>query len=223
MHVVAGLVQPLAQDRRPALDVGRADVGEVAIVLLRLDDRIEIAAIGDVDHQRSQIRALDLDLGGVEVGGDVADSHRVDIGPVTGIGRRHHPGRRVELQRPLLARADQPALQRHRHRADGAVAAHRQAAAGFDEDDAGVAIVASRGVEDAARHHVVAARLEHEPRADPVIVAHETLPPLAGIGGGQHRPAASDHPDRVAAGMGVDAEEGVAGHAGSGRARAAGI
>ena len=44
---------------------------------------------------------------------------------------------------------------------------------GLDEQDRDVAIGAGRRIEDRARHHVVAARLEHQRRADPVVVARE--------------------------------------------------
>ena len=72
-------------------------------------------------------------------------------------------------RRPASRGVTRPVLDRHGHRADGAVAAHRQAAAGLDEQDGDVAIVARRRVEDRARHHVMAARLEHEAGADPVV------------------------------------------------------
>ena len=80
-------------------------------------------------------------------------------------------GRHFEDEAALPLRRDQALLDQHRHRADGAVAAHRQAAARLDEEDRGVAILAHRLVEDRARHDVVAARLEHQAGADPVVVA----------------------------------------------------
>ena len=49
----------------------------------------------------------------------------------------------------------------------------------LDEQDGDVAIVARRRIEDRARHHVVAARLEHQRLADPVVVGEEIEPPLA--------------------------------------------
>ena len=76
-----------------------------------------------------------------------------------------------------------------------------------------VAIVARRRIEDRARHHVVAARLEHQPGADPVVFGEEMRAPLHHRRALEQRPAAGDQPHRIAAGMAVDAEEGVAGHA----------
>ena len=80
-----------------------------------------------------------------------------------------------------------------------------------DEEDAGVAILAARGIEDGARHDVVAARLEHEAFADPVVLGDEIGPPRARRLAFRRRKARGHHPDRVATGMRVDAGEGVAG------------
>ena len=59
MHEAVFLVQPLAQHRAPGDQVAGRIVGHVAIVLLRLDDGVEIAAIGDVDLDLAERRALD--------------------------------------------------------------------------------------------------------------------------------------------------------------------
>ena len=84
--------------------------------------------------------------------------------------------------------------------------------------------VARRRIEDRARHHVVAARLEHQPGADPVEFGEEMRAPLHHRRALEQRPAAGDQPHRIAAGMAVDAEEGVSRHGGlrtaaGGRAR----
>ena len=104
-------------------------------------------------------------------------------------------------------------LDPHGHRADGAVAAHRQAAGGLDEQDGDVAVGAQRRIEDRSRHHRVAARLEHQRLADPVVVGEEVLALLAHRRPGQRRRAAGDQPDRIAAGVAVDAEEAEGAHA----------
>ena len=116
------------------------------------------------------------------------------------------------LQHARRLRLDQPVLDGHRHRADGAVAAHRQAARRLDEQDGDVAILARRRIEDRARHHVVAARLEHQPGADPVIFGEEMRPPFHHRRALEQRAAAGDQPHRIAAGVAVDAEEGWRGH-----------
>ena len=121
-------------------------------------------------------------------------------------------GRRVEPEHARRLRLHQPVLDGHGHRADRAVAAHRQAAGRLDEQDGDVAIGPRRRIEDRARHHVVAARLEHQPGADPVIFGQEMRAPLHHGRAVEQRPAAGDQPHRIAAGVAVDAEEGMAGH-----------
>ena len=58
----------------------------------------------------------------------------------------------------------------------------------------------------------MAARLEHEAGADPVILGHEMLALLAHRVAVQGRAAAGDDADRIARRVGIDAEEGLAIH-----------
>jgi hypothetical protein len=58
----------------------------------------------------------------------------------------------------------------------------------------------------------MAARLEHERLADPVVVPQEDLALLSHRDIRQDRTATGDDANRIAAGMGIDAEEGMAGH-----------
>ena len=213
MRDLVGRVEGLAQLRAPALDVRRVHVGEVRIEGLRLDDGVEIAAIGDVDAQRAEALDLDLVILAVEERRHIGDAHRVDEGAVLRIARLDEAGRRVEPEQARRLGLDEAVLERDRHRADGAVAAHRQAARSLDEENPDVAVVARRRVEDRARHHVVAARLEHQPGADPVVPAEKMLAALEHRRALERRDrAAGDDPDRIAAGVAVDAEEGVARH-----------
>jgi hypothetical protein len=92
------------------------------------------------------------------------------------------------------------------------VAAHGEAAGGFDEQEGDVAIRPRRRIQDGAGHHVVAARLEAQRPADPVEFRHEMRPLLHHIGADQVRPTAGHQPHRIAAGMAIDAEECVHGH-----------
>ncbi len=55
----------------------------------------------------------------------------------------------------------------------------------------------------------MAARLEHQRAADPVETREEILPLLAHRRAGEDRTAAGDEAHRIAAGMPVDALEGV--------------
>ena len=111
---------------------------------------------------------------------------------------------------PSFARRHEAVLQRDGHGADGAVAAHGQASRGLDEEDCEIGIRRDGRIEHRARHQVVAARLEHERPADPVVVAEEVLAPLAHGGAVERGSAARHHADGIAAGVAVDAEEGVA-------------
>ena len=120
------------------------------------------------------------------------------------------PAGASKTQLALALRRHQPFLDEDGDGADGAVAAHRQAAARLDEEERAVGVVAHRLVEDRARHHVMAARLEHQAGADPVVAGEEILALLAHGGAVERRAAAGDDADRVAAGVGVDAEEGLA-------------
>src|SRR5580704_7969361 len=96
--------------------------------------------------------------------------------------------------------------------AGGAVAAHRQAATHLDEQDADVAIGAGRRIEHRARHHVMAARLEHQRLADPVVVLEEIEPLLAHGGAPEQRRAAAHQPHRIAASVAVKARKSVDRH-----------
>jgi hypothetical protein len=58
----------------------------------------------------------------------------------------------------------------------------------------------------------MAARLEHQPGADPVILRQEMRPPFHHRRPLEQGTAASDQPHRIAARMAVDAEEGFFGH-----------
>ena len=85
-------------------------VGHVAEILLRLDDGVEIAAIGDVDDDLAQA----LDLGrqplGIEEAGHVGEAHLLDEAALLAVGDVDLAGRRVDRQLARLARGDQAVL-----------------------------------------------------------------------------------------------------------------
>ena len=205
-------VQRRPQLRRPADELAGGVVGHVAEVLLRLDDRIEIATIGHVDDDLAE----PLDLGGqpfrIEEARHIGQADLLDEAALLAIADVDFAGRRIDREPARLARRDQPVLDAHGDRADRAMAAHRQAARGLDEQHGDVAIRPRRRIEDRARHHVVPTRLEHQPGADPVELAQEMRPLLQHGRAVEARAAARDEADRIAAGMAVDAGEGVAGH-----------
>ena len=205
------LVDQPADDRREALNVERRDVVEAAIRLLRLDDGVEVAAIGDVEDDAAETGHVDLEPAPVEEGRDVPQPHLDDVAEiVAGILGLDDPGGRLEDELPLVLRRHQPFLDEDGDGADRAMAAHRQAAARLDEEERAVGVLAHRLVEDRPRHQIVAARLEHQAGADPVVAGEKILALLAHGGAVERRAAAGDDPDRVAAGVGVDAEESLA-------------
>ena len=143
--------------------------------LLGLDDGVVVAAVSHVDHEFAEAGNRDGHLGGMEVARDVEQPHLVDMAAVAFVDDLDAAGRDFERQPPLDLGRHQSFLQRHRDGADRAVTAHRQAAADLDEQHAEVAIGARGRVEDRTRHDVVAARLEHQGVADPIVLGQEDL------------------------------------------------
>jgi hypothetical protein len=135
---VVFLVQRGAQFRGPA-DQFAGGVSAMSRKFLRLDDGIEVAAIGDVDHDLAQALHVDRQpLGMQEADGTLVMRTSSTCGP--SCRRRSTLPAGVSSAGGPASRGHQPVLDRHGHRADGAVAAHRQAARGLDEQDGDVAI-----------------------------------------------------------------------------------
>ena len=166
------LVEPLRAPpgsrrmRSPAGSTSR----HVAEVLLRLDDGVEIAAIGDIDGESR--RAPDTRPSSpsrMQEGRHVGDAHLLDIVAVLDVSATR-PGR------PACRAAARPASAASPARARCAIVTvpmvpwphiGRQPEVSMNRmamSQSG----ARRRIEDRARHHVVAARLEHQPGADPV-------------------------------------------------------
>src|SRR5450755_973495 len=87
------------------------------------------------------------------------------------------------------------------------MAAHRQTARSLDEEKGDIAVRPRRRIEDHARHHVMAARFEHEPRSDPVEAIEKMRSFLAHRGAHQGWCAAGHQPYRIAARVTIDTEE----------------
>lgn len=130
--------------------------------------------------------------------------HALDKTTVLLVARHHAPGRRVEIERAWRSGGDQPVLHRHGHRADGSVAAHWQATAGLDEQNADIAIGPGRRIKDRARHDVMAAGLEHQRLADPVVPREEIEPALAHGRALEQWRATRHQPHRIAAGVAIE-------------------
>src|SRR3546814_18675409 len=79
---------------------GGAHVVESGIAALRLDDRIIIAAISDVDGERADALDLDLDIARGDIGGNVDDTDRRHLVALTFLGDVDDPRRDPDLDPP---------------------------------------------------------------------------------------------------------------------------
>jgi hypothetical protein len=129
----------------------------------------------------------------------------------TGIFNQHQTGRGFHPYRAGPLRYNQPFLNGNGDGADGAVAAHGQAAAGFDKQHGHIVLRVVRRVQDAAAHHVVATGLKHEAGTYPIILLQKMLPLFAHVVAVQQRAARLYQTYRVAAGMCVNTMECVGG------------
>ena len=158
----------------------RAQRVEPDVRSLRLDDRVVVAAVRDVDCAASRSpahrSARRWQRDSSARCGCARDADPIALAHVCNL---QQPRRHFDAQLARRARSDEAVLEAEGEDADRSVAAHRQAAAGLDEEDPDVGVGTSRRIQKAAAHHVVAARLEAQPGADPVEALHEIEPALA--------------------------------------------
>src|SRR5579872_5832416 len=138
-------------------------------MFLRIDDGIEIPAVGDIDTKGSKLRTFHGDILRSEISRDVGELDGPDLLAFHFVFDLYEAGRRFHSNTPGNFWLDQSFLDANRDRADRAMTAHGQAAAGLDKEDGDIVGRIVWRVEDTAAHHVVAAGLEHESFADPVI------------------------------------------------------
>jgi hypothetical protein len=81
-------------------------------------------------------------IGGMQIARDIEEPYLIDVLAVALVFDGDAPGRRLDRDTAFFLRHHEALFDRHRHRADRAVAAHRQATADLDEKDADVAVVA---------------------------------------------------------------------------------
>src|SRR3546814_8840209 len=77
---------------------GGPHIVEPGIAALRLDDRIIIAAISDVDGKRADALDLDLDIARGDIGGNIDDADRRHLVAIGVIGDVDDPPRNLDLQ-----------------------------------------------------------------------------------------------------------------------------
>ncbi|MCY1443751.1 hypothetical protein D9M71_601810 [compost metagenome] len=127
-----------------------------------LDDRVEVAAVGDIEGQSAQCGQVYFGIAKQQEAGHVGEAHGTDLAAVAHIAGPYLSGRHINHYHAFLLRRHQSRLQGEGDRAQRGVTAHRQAARGFDEQQAEVGILADGWIEDRARHMGVAAGLEHQ-------------------------------------------------------------
>ena len=171
-----------------------------------LDERVEVAAEGHVVGHLAEARRRPRP-GRARAGrrgrcGCVTASARP---PATATRASTRPAGRVEAHDRLgLAHLDHAGLDEDGGHADGAVAAHRQAAGDLDEEHAPVGVVARRRLQDRSRHRRVPARLAHQQQAQVVALGLEAQLALEHRRAGQRPDPAGDDPRRHALGVRVD-------------------
>jgi hypothetical protein len=206
-----GFVEGGAQHRRGAQQIADRHLRQPSVVGLFLDDGVEVAAIGDVDRDLPEAGTIDGHILSGQIGADVGQAHGLHEAVGHPVVRLNRTGRCLQTQESGLPWLGQAAFQGEGDGADGPMAAHGQAAAGLDIENGHIEARVARRIQDSPGHQIVAARFEHQAGADPVIAAHEVLPPLAHGGAGQRRAAAGDQADRIATCVPVDAEKCIGG------------
>ncbi|MNL18124.1 hypothetical protein D3C87_1392560 [compost metagenome] len=182
VHRMKDLAHALSHQAAQFDDAAGAQVVQAGVSALRLHDGVVVAAVGDIDLQRTKAGNFDLDPLRRQIGGDIADTDRRHAVAFGFIGDVQNARRDLDLQPSWGARPDQAVLQAEGDHADGPMAAHGQAAAGLDEQDARIGVGQGRRVQEPAAHHVVAARLEAQRRPYPIVAVEEVEPPLGHAG-----------------------------------------
>ena len=186
----AGVVGRQPQAERPGLDVGIIGAAEGQVISHLADPGNIDDAVEGVDERRDVVES------------NGADPPRSRLDP----GERGHPaGRRIDGDprfRPI--QADQPGLDGHGGQGDDSVAAHGAEPLVVDEEDPQVPVRRRRLGDDGAVHIRVAARLPHQPAAYGVQVFLEPAPLFQDGASRDAGQSVDDHPQRFAAGMGVD-------------------
>jgi len=104
----------------------------------------------------------------------------------------------------VIAGFDFPQMRQRDDQADGAMAAHAEAADVIEENHAGGAGFVRRLDQQRADHHIRAARFVDHRGAETVVLRAECLQLIGDASGAKGRPAGNDHPSRLAAGMRIN-------------------
>jgi hypothetical protein len=90
---------------------------------------------------------------------------------------------------------------------------HGQTSAGFDKEDRNIILRVVRRIKNTSTHHIMTAGFKHEAFADPVEFPQEMLTLFIHGGADEGWSALLHEANGIAAGVGVDADEGlIVGH-----------
>src|SRR5690606_41053646 len=103
-------------------------------------NRTEGARDGYVDRRPDECGTDDLQVGGIEEGGDVGYPDLFHMGPFLSVLRNHHTCRRIQTQDARRLRLNEPVLDGEGDRSDRAVSTHGKTAGRFDEEDRNIAV-----------------------------------------------------------------------------------
>src|ERR1700692_3654533 len=209
MHEVVLLVGFLTKNRAQSLDVGRFQGMQPREIFLLFNDRVEVAAIGNIKADLADTVDFPAEIGWMQERWNVDQLNRVDMLSSHLVPCHDQACWRVQPHDAWLTRTHKTVFDRGGDGADGSVTTHRQTTAHLDKENRDIAVGTSRGIQDRAGHDFVSAGLEHQGRADPVELLLEVSAALDHVCTLEYWGATSHHAHRVAAGVAVDTEEGA--------------
>lgn len=205
-------VDALAQYPRPTDELLGFVMLQSGKIFLYIHDGVKIASVGHVHFERAEAGAFGFDAFGGEVRGYVDELDGLDLAAFLYVADEYQSRRGFHAHDTGRFGADEAVLNGDGDGADGAVAAHGQAAAGFDKQHRYVVFGVVGRIQDTARHHVVAARFKHQTFANPVVFAEKMLAFFAHVATFKNGAAAGYDADGIAAGVGINAEKSFGRH-----------
>ena len=188
-------------DKRLANLPGEMDepvkVGSCNRVGVMLDQKKPIAAPGDVACHRAESGHVDVDCSGPAVAGYVFEGD----GAVCVQGGSHDAYRRFNAVGPRL---DPAQIGESGHDADSSVAAHAQASAVVEENDARDAVSVGGFAKQCAHHRFGSTRFGDESPAEGFVILLKQKATLLQVAAAEVRATFDDGSGRLAAGMRID-------------------
>src|SRR5882724_7559663 len=204
MHRLHRLAHERTDDRAEGEDICRTELVDALIGVLWLYDCVEITSIGDIYYERTQSGDIDPDACSCHIRGHITNCDARDLVAAGRVFDPDHPRGYFDTESAEGSGANESMLECKRNHANRPVAAHGQAAAGFDEQDGSIVGRIDGREHKSARHHVVAPRLEHQSEPDPIEAGQKVLAALTHACAIQKRRPARHEPHRVAGSMSVD-------------------